>query len=412
MIAEMLEVEHSAIAEVDRSESEMVVSLRVSSGDSSECRRVTQTVSTAGRESLAGYALELGRPVAVADWGQEDRFSDALLSRHGFRSALAVPLKLDNRPFGALIAGSSRARQYNDDDLLFAENISYLITATVARRKAEEDLKEERSFSAKVLDSVGAMVLVLDPAGRILRINPTCERVTGFSLDDMQDRPIGEVFPVSQKYDLFQVIFDKLRSGVSPVEYESSLLTKDASRRHIAWSYSAITGADGSLDQVIASGIDVTKQRAAEAQVKRMEQAGLTEMSQDRTAADRPGPGGPSLEGEGDQRPESTAGPIVIEDRRFCPRRAYPYRQAVGHVFDGRLPDRAEFQSVECNDIAPSGFSFFSTGPPQSDTLVVALGNPPRLTYLSAQVIHATRVQCDGQPKFLVGCAYLGRVSY
>jgi PAS domain S-box-containing protein len=412
MIAEMLDVEHSAIAEVGPSGAEMVVSLRLSTGTSGQHRRVTQELTSDGRESLAGYVLELGRPAAVADWSQEDRFSDALLRGHGVRSALAVPLALEDRPFGALIAGSSRARPCSDDDLLFAENISYLVTATVARRKTEEALEEERGFSAGVLDTVGAMVLVLDPEGRILRVNPTCERVTGFFPSDMQGRPIGEVFPVSQEYDLFQIIFDKLRSGVSPVEYESSLVTKDANRRHIAWSYSAITAADGGLGQVIASGIDVTKQRAAEAQIKQWEQAGLADRAQDVSPGDIPGPRGSSIEVDGAERGDSTRAPIVIDDRRYCPRRAYPYRQAIGYVFDGRLPDKADFQRVECNDIAPSGFSFFSAGPPQSDTLVVALGNHPRLTYLSAQVIHATRVQRNGQTAFLIGCAYLGRVNY
>jgi hypothetical protein len=43
---------------------------------------------------------------------------------------------------------------------------------------------------------------------------------------------------------------------------------------------------------------------------------------------------------------------------------------------------------------------------------VVAFGAEPTFTYLAAEVIHATRVELDGQSLHLVGCRYTGRLQY
>src|SRR5271155_6171179 len=46
-------------------------------------------------------------------------------------------------------------------------------------KKTEEALQEERNVVSAILDTVGALVVVLDPAGRIMRFNRACERSTG-----------------------------------------------------------------------------------------------------------------------------------------------------------------------------------------------------------------------------------------
>lgn len=79
---------------------------------------------------------------------------------------------------------------------------------------------------------------------------------------------------------------------------------------------------------------------------------------------------------------------------------------------DGRVPDPDEFVNTQCNDIAAGGFSFLCEKPPAADVFVVALGMPPRITYLMAQIRHVTRIEQDGRPVFVVGCKYTDRVDY
>src|SRR4030095_1642513 len=57
-------------------------------------------------------------------------------------------------------------------------------------KRTEEALQEERNFASAVLDTVGALVLVLDPDGRIVRFNRACERTTGYLSGDVVGRQV------------------------------------------------------------------------------------------------------------------------------------------------------------------------------------------------------------------------------
>ena len=47
-----------------------------------------------------------------------------------------------------------------------------------------EALQEERTFVSAVFDTVGALVIVLDHEGRIVRFNRACQLISGFSIDE------------------------------------------------------------------------------------------------------------------------------------------------------------------------------------------------------------------------------------
>src|ERR1700722_20766239 len=57
-------------------------------------------------------------------------------------------------------------------------------------KRIEEELQEERNFVSAILDTVGALVVVLDSEGRILRFNPACELTTGYAMEEVQGKCI------------------------------------------------------------------------------------------------------------------------------------------------------------------------------------------------------------------------------
>ncbi len=58
-------------------------------------------------------------------------------------------------------------------------------------KQTEEALEEERNVVSAILDTVGALVVVLDPSGRIVRFNRACERTTGYTFDEVRDNMCG-----------------------------------------------------------------------------------------------------------------------------------------------------------------------------------------------------------------------------
>jgi diguanylate cyclase len=105
---------------------------------------------------------------------------------------------------------------------------------------------------------------------------------------------------------------------------------------------------------------------------------------------------------------ERTGTPI---DRRGQPRRPFPTNQFIAPYLNGKLPTREMFQQVLCHDISSGGFSFLLPQPPAFDSIIVALGMPPNVTYLSGRVVHTSASSPNGQSMVLVGCRFLGRVE-
>lgn len=132
------------------------------------------------------------------------------------------------------------------------------------RKRAEEMLKKERDFVNAVLDTAGALVVVLDTQGHIVRFNRACEKTTGYRFEEVMHRPFWEIFLVPEEMDAVRTVFDDLRAGHFPSEFENYWLTKSGRRIRIAWSSTALLGDFGGVEYVIATGIDITERKRAE----------------------------------------------------------------------------------------------------------------------------------------------------
>ena len=143
--------------------------------------------------------------------------------------------------------------------------------AARSRQRVESALTVERNFVSAVLDTVGALVAVFDPAGRIVRFNRACETTSGYDFATLVGRYAWD--KLIPRPDIPEAIdtFERLRSGHFPAAFENQWLNRDGSLRRIAWSATALTDSQGQVAFIIATGIDVTTQRAAEATLRESE---------------------------------------------------------------------------------------------------------------------------------------------
>jgi PAS domain S-box-containing protein len=136
--------------------------------------------------------------------------------------------------------------------------------AELSRKRMDSALTVERNFVSAVLDTVGALVAVYDTAGRIVRFNRACETISGYDSTQLVGRYIWE--KLIPKDDVAEAMreFESIRAGGFPTTYENFWLTRDGSLRRIAWSATALLDAQKQVTFIIATGIDVTEQRASE----------------------------------------------------------------------------------------------------------------------------------------------------
>jgi PAS domain S-box-containing protein len=141
----------------------------------------------------------------------------------------------------------------------------------LVRHRVESALTVERNFVSAVLDTVGALVAVYDTAGRIVRFNRTCEDVSGYEFSTLVGRFFWEDLIPEEDVPNAVAEFQSLRAGDFPASFENYWQHRDGSLRRIAWSATALLDEQANPTFIIATGIDVTEQRAAEATLSESE---------------------------------------------------------------------------------------------------------------------------------------------
>ncbi|MDE3104358.1 MAG: PAS domain S-box protein [Acidobacteriota bacterium] len=140
-----------------------------------------------------------------------------------------------------------------------------------ARQRVESALTVERNFVSAVLDTVGALVAVYDTAGRIVRFNRACETASGYDFPSLVGRYAWEKLIPEEDVPAAIEQFESLRNGKLPAVFENQWLNRNGTLRRIAWSATALRDAQGQVAFLIATGIDVTIQRVAEATLRESE---------------------------------------------------------------------------------------------------------------------------------------------
>jgi len=137
--------------------------------------------------------------------------------------------------------------------------------------KAEDALKDECDFNSALLDTLGALVVVLDREGRIIRFNRACEQTTGCLFQEVQGKPFFDLFLLPEEVQGVKEVFQKLNTGAFPNTHVNHWLTRDGGRRLISWSNTALTDKQGQVAHIIGTGIDISARQQAEKAVKQSE---------------------------------------------------------------------------------------------------------------------------------------------
>lgn len=171
----------------------------------------------------------------------------------------------------------------------------FVKTPTSERRPAPAKFDDaryaERRFYTTILDMVNALIIVIDADGHIVGFNGACERVSGYTFDDVYGRHFSFLLPPET-----DTTFDDLRAQVRAllseprvfIPFENVWLTRDGRRRQIEWSVTAVFDDNGALDYVICTGNDVTVRREmqreleeAQRQVAQTKEAERVRLAQD-----------------------------------------------------------------------------------------------------------------------------------
>jgi diguanylate cyclase (GGDEF)-like protein/PAS domain S-box-containing protein len=135
------------------------------------------------------------------------------------------------------------------------------ISAAVATR---EELRTQGRFLDAVLDVAGSLVCVIDPSGRFLRFNKACELASGYTFEEIRDRPFYDFLIPTDEAEGVRAALAGLRVGDPPASNQNHWVTKTGGVRLMSWSNVSFFDDDGTLTHVVSTGTDITEERAAQ----------------------------------------------------------------------------------------------------------------------------------------------------
>jgi len=225
--------------------------------------------------------LEKGAPFLLRDAGRDQRFHRdgiQLGDEKPCRSYAGVPLFTSNQQFiGSLAVLSHKAERFGNEHIVLLEIMARQIVARLelysciashelsqrARQRAERALANERFFVAAALDSIPFIAALLDPAGRMVRLNYPCLQLTGLTLADAVGCEFIEQILEPDDRDWASAIFREAAAGQVSGPHETEWLTRSGNTRRVSWTLRPVPGSDG-VQYLIVSGQDVTEQRQTE----------------------------------------------------------------------------------------------------------------------------------------------------
>jgi PAS domain S-box-containing protein len=152
---------------------------------------------------------------------------------------------------------------------------SLVAERTQSLRVNQEVLRQSEENLAITLHSIGDAVIATDPRGRVTRMNLMAERLSGWTLADARERPLGEVFRIvnaaSRKPVADPVQSVMAKGQVVGLANHTLLLSRDGQEYQIADSAAPIRNAAGEIVGVVLVFSDVSEKYRAESALRESE---------------------------------------------------------------------------------------------------------------------------------------------
>ncbi|MEY4747788.1 MAG: hypothetical protein RIQ60_2 [Pseudomonadota bacterium] len=132
------------------------------------------------------------------------------------------------------------------------------------RKRAEIALRQERDFAQSLIQTAQVIVLVLDPQGRIVRVNRFLEELTQFGQAQVCGLDWLATFVPEREHAQVARLLSQAMSGVANRGHVYPVLTADGREVVFEWHDQVLHDEDGSCTGLLALGLDVTQRRRDE----------------------------------------------------------------------------------------------------------------------------------------------------
>jgi len=115
-----------------------------------------------------------------------------------------------------------------------------------------------------LIDRIENLIYVVDAQGRVIRFNRHCEKVTGYTEAELLGTHWWEKLELPGTREELAKIYPRVNAAGIPSTIQRAWLTADGRERLISWTNAWVVDAEGRLEYVVGTGIDISEQAQAE----------------------------------------------------------------------------------------------------------------------------------------------------
>lgn len=120
-----------------------------------------------------------------------------------------------------------------------------------------------------IIDTAQGLICCLDVEGRISLFNKACQKLTGYSEEEVLGRHLWDVVIPPEHIEERRRRFALLKQGHISGAFEATWLTRHQGPRQISWLTAILRDSRGQISGVVATGVDITERRMMEAELER-----------------------------------------------------------------------------------------------------------------------------------------------
>ncbi|MGA2915958.1 MAG: PAS domain S-box protein [Sedimentisphaerales bacterium] len=212
--------------------------------------------------------LASDKPVCLLASNLPD-FEQTFWKSLNIKALLALPIIIDGKLEGFVsFDNCTEYRQWTTSEIEFLHTAAKNLANAMKRLEIKKELKEQRDFAQRLIETAQTIVLVMDKDANIVTFNPYFEKLTGYRLDEVKGKNwFGTFLPEEDRQKIRKlfataVIDTPTKGNINPI------VTKDGRLRYIEWFDKTLTDKNGNITALLSTGQDITERLKAEQALK------------------------------------------------------------------------------------------------------------------------------------------------
>ncbi|MEM9445890.1 MAG: EAL domain-containing protein [Verrucomicrobiota bacterium] len=163
-----------------------------------------------------------------------------------------------------IVAGADDyiAKPYRQDILKVRFGIAEQhVLELLHRKELESQLKNEKDLINTVIESAGALIVVLTPDYKVVRYNRTSRQLSALSEAELMNSTFENAFISDEERERVQNKLRQSKLFSDTIRFDAQLVSKDQQIRYVSWSCSAVYTECGDIRHIVCTGNDITERQ-------------------------------------------------------------------------------------------------------------------------------------------------------